>query len=100
MSDYQQKEYPQKDNAGALFTNQKKATDTDPNYKGEVLIGGNSFWVNGWVNTSQAGNKYMKLSFTPKDQAHNNGMKQVEQAIAPKAEPIPAEQYADTDIPF
>ena len=66
MSEYQQKEYPQKDNAGALFTNQKKATDTDPNYKGEVLIGGNSFWVNGWVNTSQAGNKYMKLSFTPK----------------------------------
>ena len=56
--------------------------------------------VSGWVNTSQAGNKYMKLSFTPKDQAHNNGMKQVEQAIAPKAEPIPAEQYEDTDIPF
>ena len=47
MSEYQQKEYPQKDNEGALFTNQKKATDTDPNYKGEVLIGGNSFWVNG-----------------------------------------------------
>ena len=47
MSDYQQKEYPQKDNAGALFTNQKKATDTDPKYKGEVLIGGNSFWVSG-----------------------------------------------------
>ena len=93
-------EYQQKDDSGALFTNSKKAKDTDPNYQGDALIGGNLFWVSGWVNTSQAGNKYMKLSFSPKDQAHNNGMKQVKQAIAPKAEPIPAEQYADTDIPF
>ena len=93
-------EYQQKDDSGALFTNSKKAKDTDPNYQGDALIGGNLFWVSGWVNTSQAGNKYMKLSFSPKDQAHNNGMKQVKQAIAPKAEPIPAEQYEDTDIPF
>ena len=38
----------------------------------------------------------MKTSFSKKEVAHNNGMQQVQQAMAP----IPEEQYADTDIPF
>ena len=84
-------EYEQKDNSGALFTNSKKAKDTDPNYQGDALIGGNLFWVSGWVNTSQAGNKYMKLSFSPKEQVHNNGMQQVktEMSLAQLDEDIP-----------
>ena len=55
MSEYQQKEYPQKDNAGVLFKNDKKETDSlIPKYKGNVLmIDGNSeYWFSAWINTS------------------------------------------------
>ncbi len=60
------------------------------------MIDGTEYWFSAWINTSQSGTKYMKTSFSKKEVAHNNGMQQVQQTMAP----IPAEQYADTDIPF
>ena len=60
--------YEQKDNEGALFINKKKKKDTDPNVSGGALIDGVEYWVSAWTNTSKAGEKYQKLSFTPKDE--------------------------------
>ena len=89
-------EYQQKDDSGVLFKNDKKETDQHPDYKGNAMIDGTEYWFSAWINTSKTGTKYMKLSFNKKEVAHNNGVFEVQQAIAP----IPAEQYADTDIPF
>ena len=74
-------EYEQKDNSGALFKNDKKETDSHPDYKGEAMVDGNDYWVSGWINTSKAGNKYMKLTYTAKEQAHNNGVQQVKSSV-------------------
>ena len=88
-------EYEQKDNEGALFKNDKKETDTDPNYKGSAMINGTNYWVSGWINTSKAGAKYMKFSYTPKEQVHNNGVQQVQAAVSGMSHP-----QLEDDIPF
>jgi uncharacterized protein (DUF736 family) len=54
----------QKNNAGALFKNDKKATETQPDYTGRATIEGQQYNVAAWVKTSQSGTKYMSLSFT------------------------------------
>ena len=88
-------EYQQKDNSGALFKNDKKESDSHPDYKGSAMIDGSEFWVSGWINVSSAGTKYMKFSYSPKEQVHNNGVKQVQAAVGGMSI---AEM--DEDIPF
>jgi len=88
-------EYQQKDNSGALFKNDKKETDSHPDYKGSAMIDGSDYWVSGWINVSNAGTKYMKFSYSPKEQVHNNGVKQVQAAVGGMSI---AEM--DEDIPF
>ena len=55
---------------GALFINQKKTADNQPDYKGQVEIEGRKFWVSSWVNTSVGGRQYQRLTledFTDED---------------------------------
>ena len=88
-------EYQQKDNSGALFKNDKKESDSHPDYKGSAMIDGSDYWVSGWINVSSAGTKYMKFSYSPKEQVHSNGVKQVQAAVGGMSI---AEM--DEDIPF
>ena len=88
-------EYQQKDNSGALFKNDKKESDSHPDYKGSAMIDGSDYWVSGWINVSSAGTKYMKFSYSPKEQVHNSGVKQVQAAVGGMSI---AEM--DEDIPF
>jgi hypothetical protein len=88
-------EYQQKDNSGALFKNDKKESDSHPDYKGSAMINGSEFWVSGWVNVSSAGTKYMKFSYSPKEQVHSNGVQQVKAAVGGMS----MAQLED-DIPF
>jgi hypothetical protein len=88
-------EYEQKDNEGALFKNDKKETDSHPDYKGSAMINGTDYWVSGWINTSKAGAKYMKFSYTAKEQAHNNGVQQVKSSVNDMSI-----AQLDEDIPF
>ena len=88
-------EYQQKDNSGALFKNDKKETDSHPDYKGSAMIDGSDYWVSGWINTSNAGTKYMKFSYSPKEQVHNNGVQQVQAAVSGMSHP-----QLEDDIPF
>tara|TARA_R110001599_G_scaffold252043_1_gene452114 strand:- start:35 stop:304 length:270 start_codon:yes stop_codon:yes gene_type:complete len=88
-------EYQRKNNEGALFKNDKKETDSHPDYKGSAIINDSDYWVSGWINVSSAGAKYMKFSYTAKEQVHNNGVKQVQAAVGGMSI---AEM--DEDIPF
>ena len=54
-------------NRGALFKNTRKEADTDCDYRGEVDINGQPYWLNAWLKTSKAGEKYMSLSVRPKE---------------------------------
>ncbi len=59
--------YETKPNTGSLFRNDKKETDSHPDYKGSGLIGGVDHFLDAWINTSNSGVKYMSLKFKPKE---------------------------------
>lgn len=61
----EKKAYEQKPEHGALFKNEDKESDKHPDYKGTYTDGdGNKFWVAAWMNTSQAGKKYLSFITT------------------------------------
>ena len=56
-------------NRGVLFKNDRKETDSHPDYKGQGDFNGVACWISGWIKTPKAGgDKFMSLSFQPKDQ--------------------------------
>lgn len=59
--------FEHKENSGSVFKNDKKEKDSDPDYRGSALIDGTEHWVSGWINESNKGHKYLRLSFQPKD---------------------------------
>lgn len=53
---------------GALFKNTQKENENQPDYKGNLNVGGTEYWISAWLKTSQDGKKYMSLSVTAKEQ--------------------------------
>ena len=81
---------------GVLFKNDRKEKETHPDYKGSYTdANGAEFWLSAWIKKDKNGNSFMSLSTTAKDEAHNKGMQQARQAMAPQ----PQEPFSD-DIPF
>jgi len=79
------------DNSGALFRNDRKEKDTQPDYTGECRIEGVEYRLSAWLNESKNGKKYMGLKLTAKDDMPQQ-----------KAPTMPQEQPADfdDDLPF
>lgn len=75
-------------NRGALFKNDRKDKETQPDYKGDINVNGIEMWISAWLSTSKAGKPYMSLSVQPKE----------EQAATPAAQP--AMDDIDDAIPF
>ena len=75
-------------NRGSLFKNDKKTTEQMPDYKGQINVNGEEFWINAWLKTSKQGTKFMSLSVTPKDR----------QVSEPTRKSIPVDD--SSDIPF
>jgi len=67
--------YEARDNTGNLFRNEKKGNNEKaPDYKGEAMINGVSYWVSAWIKTSQkTGQKFMSLSYEPKESQGGGG---------------------------
>lgn len=59
--------YEQRDNTGSLFKNDRKESDSHPDYKGSALLNGVDHWLDAWINESAQGVKYMSLKFKPKE---------------------------------
>src|ERR1700745_2426745 len=53
---------------GALFRNNKKQTDKQPDYTGSLNVGGVDYWLSGWVKVSQNGTKFFSVSVQPKEE--------------------------------
>lgn len=56
----------QRDLSGALFKNDRKERDNQPDYKGDVLINGQEYWISAWLKQGKAG-KFLSLAFTAKE---------------------------------
>ena len=81
----------QKNNAGALFKNDNKTKETQPDYQGSAIINGELKQISAWINTSAKGLKYMSLTFQePRDK---NEVK-----IEVKTEIMPP--IVNNDLPF
>ena len=59
----------QKNNTGAIFKNNYKKTDSQPDYKGKAVIDGVEKEVALWVNESKNGVKYFSAAFSKPYQA-------------------------------
>jgi uncharacterized protein (DUF736 family) len=52
----------QKINSGAIFKNDKKTADNQPDYRGKINVEGKEFEISLWVKTAQSGVKYMSAA--------------------------------------
>jgi uncharacterized protein (DUF736 family) len=52
-----------KNNSGAIFKNNNKTKDTQPDYKGTVTVNGKDMEISLWFKESQKGTKYFSASF-------------------------------------
>lgn len=59
--------YEPKDGSGSLFKNDRKESDNQPDYKGQIMVGGVQYWLSAWIKETDEGKKWMSISATPKD---------------------------------
>jgi hypothetical protein len=75
-----------RDNSGVLFKNDKKDNERAPEYKGNIMVDGNEYWISAWIKEGKTG-KFMGLAVSPRD------------AQPPASKPV-ASNLKDDDIPF
>ena len=85
--------YETKDNSGALFKNERKEKETQPDYTGTVKVNGTDLQIAAWLKKSKAGKPYMSLAFSPPYK--KDAVKVAGDDDVPKGKPA-----LDDDIPF
>lgn len=96
-------EYQQRANSGVLFKNNRKESDTHPDYTGTatIRIGENvqNFFMDAWIKESKKnGKKFMSFSFKPKGQRRSSEPAEPRQPTHRPLPPPPTEE--DSDCPW
>lgn len=68
-----------KNNTGAIFKNDKKTKETQPDYRGKVNVNGKEMEIALWLKESSKGMKYFSCSFS--EPRTNEAPKQVNTQI-------------------
>ena len=104
--------YETKEKAGALFENEGKEKDNQPDYTGNFKLDGKMWRIAGWARKSTSGKVYLSLAISePQDNAQrsNVGMddpefQRMRQQMRERGQQIAKERFgddfADDDIPF
>jgi len=80
-------------NRGFIRKNEKKETDKHPDYRGEIDIEGQKYWLSGWLNEHEnMGGKYFQLSATKKE------FKEAKEAAQEPKTSVPEDM--EDEIPF
>ena len=56
-----------RDNSGVLFVNDKKDNERAPQYKGNITVNGQDYWLSAWIKEGKSG-KFMGLAVSPKEE--------------------------------
>ena len=82
------------DNRGAIWGNDKKVKDTQPDFTGSIIVDGKDYFVSGWKRKADASPKSpaLSLAVTLKDQQP--------QQSAPAQTKAPDNFDTEGDIPF
>lgn len=75
-----------RDNSGVLFKSDKKDNERAPEYKGNIMVNGQEYWISAWIKEGKSG-KFMGLAVSPKD------------GQPPASKPLP-KNLEDDSIPF
>jgi hypothetical protein len=60
----------QRDNSGVLFKNDKKETGNQPDYKGNITVDGQSYWLSAWIKEGKSGQIH-GLAVSPKERSQH-----------------------------
>ena len=58
--------FEKKNNAGALWKNERKASDNHPDLTGNAVIDGKEVYVSAWMKTDRNNKRFYSLSFRAK----------------------------------
>lgn len=75
-------------NRFVLFQNDRKEKDTQPDYKGEINIGGKEYWLSGWKKLTGAGKPMLSGSIEEKKEKQTD------------TQDVPDTTETDQSIPF
>ena len=67
LREHEMADFTPRDGSGSLFRNNKRDKETQPNARGDAMIGGVLYEVSAWTKKDKNGNPWQSLAFKPKE---------------------------------